>query len=883
MSREHRPALATHRTGHPGTAGRSTARETRPFAHRPAQATGGVTTFQPRLDATVPARVSSRPRLPYWIEAEPRPLQVTQRKAKNSRPPSFDWRTLEPRPLAATVGRVLAGAGAVQRSPTEASDVGKGTSRGRPRATPVDVSPGSGTPLPPAIRAQMEGAFRTDFSEVRLHQGQAAPALGARALTQGRDIHLGPGEFDPGSRSSRELLGHELAHVVQQREGRVAAPAQAKGVAVNEDPGLEAEADVAGQRAADGRAVVEQGDRSPGAGQQPPTVVQAKKMSASSVLKALRKIPFVKKKLDTHLVLRRGSEEKEVDTSVLEHVRTVLKQYEQHFKKENDGTANHAMLLAAVLEAVAKVIAFNELNDPELAPRLAVELLEAYRAEILDSLGKMDEKEDVVDLTVALVMHDPVAQYMHKEIPVAVAARQVRLMANLAGKEAEEMFVLLRQKFEAQMATLELQTVKKQEDKSTVFSVKNAPGEVTSHYFEQLFGSDVPKPGWNRSRGEDDKEHHHLAFTEGASARLDKLATKVAERNVVEQPNLSDTEGLTYKQSQHLGKIEQKDERTKQDTGFVTREQAVARGLAKFMKLDEGQGEVVLQQVKAGLADLPITITVQAMAWFGDKVPDKEQGETTYKAGSSRRNEKQLSDLLEKEDLEGSIKHLGTWEKPEHLNQERGGNYYRFRHWKDQVMTSKLGFSDEELPAFGAVNLNWDAHSTMNSKKPEEYGVNSYGDTHFVLDKQAIEGRVVYTATDHGEPHADPYLTFLDFVSGGKSRTGLKDVTNMNLAVQVVNSVLTRKPVDVSVQAFEVQIFGELDVARDVSKIVVAPSVDQAAKNNIEAFCAKYSHITYELLEQPQEAVLSRSWFYGGTDSQGKTFSQQVKEALNQL
>ena len=100
---------------------------------------------------------------------------------------------------------------------------------------------GPGRPLPDPVRGRMEAALGADFADVRLHESGAAPAMRAEAFAQGSDIHLAPGHGEPGA----ELLGHELAHVVQQRAGRV-APA---GGALVVDPALEAEADAAGQRA----------------------------------------------------------------------------------------------------------------------------------------------------------------------------------------------------------------------------------------------------------------------------------------------------------------------------------------------------------------------------------------------------------------------------------------------------------------------------------------------------------------------------------------------------------------------------------------------------------------------------------------------------------
>jgi hypothetical protein len=115
--------------------------------------------------------------------------------------------------------------------------------------------PASGQPLPEDVQAKMEGAFGTDFSAVRIHEGRHAEAVGALAYTQGTDIHFAPGQYQPQSQRGQELLGHELTHVVQQSQGRVQATTQAKGVDINDDASLEREADIMGKQAANGQRV----------------------------------------------------------------------------------------------------------------------------------------------------------------------------------------------------------------------------------------------------------------------------------------------------------------------------------------------------------------------------------------------------------------------------------------------------------------------------------------------------------------------------------------------------------------------------------------------------------------------------------------------------
>lgn len=111
------------------------------------------------------------------------------------------------------------------------------------------------TGLPEAARRRLEHGFGMDLSSVRVHpDSPAASAIGAEAFAQGSEIHFAPGRYDA-SGGDLHLLAHEVAHVVQQADGRVAAP-QAKGVPINDDASLEGEADAAAARVVAGEAAV---------------------------------------------------------------------------------------------------------------------------------------------------------------------------------------------------------------------------------------------------------------------------------------------------------------------------------------------------------------------------------------------------------------------------------------------------------------------------------------------------------------------------------------------------------------------------------------------------------------------------------------------------
>ena len=101
---------------------------------------------------------------------------------------------------------------------------------------------GSSGGLPNQLRSGIESLSGMDMSGVNVHHNSSKPAqLNALAYAQGNDIHLASGQ--------EKHLPHEAWHVVQQRQGRVPVTTQMAGTPVNDNPTLEREADVMGDRA----------------------------------------------------------------------------------------------------------------------------------------------------------------------------------------------------------------------------------------------------------------------------------------------------------------------------------------------------------------------------------------------------------------------------------------------------------------------------------------------------------------------------------------------------------------------------------------------------------------------------------------------------------
>jgi len=83
---------------------------------------------------------------------------------------------------------------------------------------------GDGNFLPEQVREPIEQVFGTDFSKVRIHTDAVShrqnQALKANAFTTGQDIFFREGAYNPGNNQGRELLAHELTHVMQQKKSK---------------------------------------------------------------------------------------------------------------------------------------------------------------------------------------------------------------------------------------------------------------------------------------------------------------------------------------------------------------------------------------------------------------------------------------------------------------------------------------------------------------------------------------------------------------------------------------------------------------------------------------------------------------------------------------
>ena len=137
--------------------------------------------------------------------------------------PLSDTETGPAERLAASVGNqafgVLARAGAgILPDGTAHPDVAAAIARRR----------GYGEPIEGGLRDELGSKLGDSFHDVHFHvdaeAGELARSVDANAFTTGTDVYFAPGQFKPESTEGKELIAHELAHVVQQRGAPTSGP-----------------------------------------------------------------------------------------------------------------------------------------------------------------------------------------------------------------------------------------------------------------------------------------------------------------------------------------------------------------------------------------------------------------------------------------------------------------------------------------------------------------------------------------------------------------------------------------------------------------------------------------------------------------------------------
>ncbi len=249
--------------------------------------------------------------------------KVDKRSTKKPQPDSQSERkdgkrstqTASPAPSGLTNLQKQVGNQAVQRLVAQRAGGEEAYTLNDGTAQRVEQERGSGHSLDEATQQEVGRALGRDLSDVRVHTDAEADRLNrdldAQAFTAGRDVFFREGKYAPHTTAGKELLAHELTHVVDQQEGVVEDGGSGTTVHAPDDA-HERRADavskeVAGPQSARARTYT------PGQGMQSPSVQRQSEPEEDLDLKSVQRQDDLEEELDLKSVQRQDDPEEELE------------------------------------------------------------------------------------------------------------------------------------------------------------------------------------------------------------------------------------------------------------------------------------------------------------------------------------------------------------------------------------------------------------------------------------------------------------------------------------------------------------------------------------------------------------------------------------------
>lgn len=230
------------------------------------------------------------------------------------------------------------------------------------------------------------------------------------------------------------------------------------------------------------------------------------------------------------------------------------------------------------------------------------------------------------------------------------------------------------------------------------------------------------------------------------------------------------------------------------------------------------QAERLLEATEAWFRTAPLTITFKAADAFAEG-PEPVFG-TRYKAAQEiatrQLKSAEVSELVRGEGVETGLNVVSTTEPG-----SRGANYIRWRMEKDAIETQHRGLTRTEQATFGAVNINFE-HT-----KGFEGSSAAYGESHLVL-KPEVRERAAFNFNKTRELRAG--ATMLIYDMNNNRNADSRSTARLAFVDAMVHNALGLAGMrPTPLLQLEVEIFGELDMVKDVQEVRV-PAKDFTPK-----------------------------------------------------
>jgi hypothetical protein len=688
------------------------------------------------------------------------------------------------------------------------------------------------TGMPDNLKAGVESLSGMSLDNVKVHYNSARPApLNALAYAQSRDIHVAPGQ--------EQHLPHEAWHVVKQAQGRGQPTTKMKdGMSVNDDKGLEQEANALGTKALLSRPVYLKNQIAVVNSAVHESPLQPKLLEPNQILSALSGIEFGGDLIEEKIRLSDDRFKTPQGLSLSEYALAKMKLLESARKDTDEDNHYNALLLSYTVDVVADFISrTNLINLPRIKPLLTQKLIGSFAQEIRGGIeqqsGDIEKQaiDEILRIAQAINGKDPLTLYMKDVLSLNNAADMIREMALGAKMSAATYFELLAKQFMDQVLSLTNEQIVSGEAKSdamlfnsgNAFPQKEVVGEISSGFYKYLIGE---------NKTYEPAENHTLKNS--AEERVADLRQAV-EQEPEAEPN-----------PEPAGEI----------IGFIE----------DITGLPHEKSKQLLNELVKHLEDLTPQVTVKHGMWFSAAGLNTSP---EYKSilGAQHKKEK-ASDII-KPGVEGEIDTLGrSGEGPmAKLLAERGPKYMRWR-WDKDSRAEGIDIPFNVSPIYGCLN-HWDVD------KWGAGGANYYGDVHFLLKNSAVKDRCFYKFSDAGTKRKTLTGLFNDLIVHHR-------VTAAVILGDLIKADVAARPTT----RIEVVVPGGINVSTDVWKIVVSSAVPDEVAEAIKVW-AEQNKIEYfnetkeinERIENTHEPVS------GWQDPQVEDFAKQhyQQKALAEL
>jgi hypothetical protein len=481
--------------------------------------------------------------------------------------------------------------------------------------------------------------------------------------------------------------------------------------------------------------------------------------------------------------------------TVQAHVDRVIARYDRTKGEGADDGRDRAMHAAIKLRAVSHQIATDKFNFPRTRPAVCDLLCKAHAKD----LAPADSTER--KLTQQLARSDTLMKVLLGRLDPGGAAAQVRDMAAAVGIEPASMLDAMKQLLACELEShgrREIDVAEHASDKPEFsFTEVRLLGEIPPSLFKPAGGTD-PDERAQLS----DAALAKLAEVEAALGRAQPAAPDVDAR-------LVGIRGVTDRQNAFLQGV-RRTEAAMIDVevpgeGGSPRQQVLAH-LASRYGITEEQAATVLAKAEEWFATAPLTITFKAADIFTGATPAHG---TKYKAAQELRiREFNAAEMSEALGGKGTDESLST---PVSAETGRGQNYLRWRAEKDDIETRLSGLGATEQATFGAVNINFGKTGGF------EGDASAYGESHLLL-KPEVRERAVFNFNKTREPRAGATMIMYDMLHNRNGDDKGTPVDKKGFIDAVVHNALGLDGiVHTNNLQLEVQIFGEVDMVKDVA------------------------------------------------------------------